>query len=58
MNGTEELVRLLRINTDFAHITGNDPYLAAQIRDAVDASLTAGVDPGKGPTRMPLTDWP
>jgi hypothetical protein len=39
MNGTEELVRLLRINTDFAHITGNDPYLAAQIRDAVDASL-------------------
>lgn len=45
MNGTEELVRLLRINTDFAHITGNDPYLAAQIRDAVEASLTAGVDP-------------
>ncbi len=45
MNGTEELVYLLWINTDFAHITNNDPYLAAQIRDAVDASLPAGADP-------------
>lgn len=45
MNGTEDLVRLLRINTDFAHITGNDPYLAAQIRDAVDASLDDGAAP-------------
>ncbi len=45
MNGSEKLVRLLRINTDFSHITGNDPYLAAQICDAVDASLADGSDP-------------
>lgn len=46
MNGTEELAHLLWINTDFAHITRNDPYLAAQIRDAVDASLPVKADCG------------
>jgi hypothetical protein len=45
MKGSEDLIRNLRIQDLFAHLTGDDPYLARQIRDAVDASLAKRVEP-------------
>lgn len=40
MRETSDIARLLCINTRFAHLTHSDPYLARQIKDAVDRSLS------------------
>ena len=40
MRETSDIARLLCINTCFAHLTRGDPYLARQIKDAVDRSLS------------------
>jgi hypothetical protein len=40
MKEASEIAQLLCINTCFAHLTRSDPYLARQIKDAVDRSLS------------------
>jgi len=42
MRETSDIARLLCINTRFAHLTRSDPYLARQIKEAVDQSLCPG----------------
>lgn len=44
MSDSEALLRTLRIHYLFAHLTGNDPYLTRQIREAVEASLEEGTE--------------
>jgi len=45
MRETSDIARLLCINTRFAHLTQSDPYLARQIKDAVDQSLSDSSKP-------------
>ena len=45
MSEASEIGRLLCINTRFAHLTRSDPYLARQIKDAIDQSLSNSADP-------------
>ena len=45
MSEASEIARLLCINTRFAHLTRSDPYLARQIKDAIDQSLSDSANP-------------
>ena len=45
MRSTSDIAQLLCINTRFAHLTRSDPYLARQIKDAVDRSLSDSTTP-------------
>ena len=45
MRESSDIAQLLCINTRFAHLTRSDPYLARQIKDAVDQSLSDSSSP-------------